>query len=810
MTAGKEIREEKIGRDVSKEEPRIGVFVCSCGLNIGGVVDVNAVAEYAKTLPNVVFARANKYSCSDSAQQEMKEVIQKHNINRVVVAACSPRLHEPTFRRLLQDAGLNPYLFEMANIREHDSWVHSKEPEKATEKAKDAVRIAVAKARLLEPLPMYKVPVTKAALVIGGGVAGMRAALDLADMGIKTYLVEKEPSIGGVMAQLDKTFPTLDCSICIEGPMMSDVAKHPNIELITYAEVKKVEGYIGNFKVTIEKKPRYVDEKECNGCGACFEVCPVKVPNEFDKGLGLRSAIYRPFPQAVPNVATLDMEHCINCGFCEIVCERNAIRRDDKPKEITIEVGAIIVATGFDPYDPREENDYGYNDYANVITAIELERLMNASGPTQGHVVRPSDGKEPKRVAFILCVGTRDRGENSYCSGGVCCTYTLKLAAMLKDKDPERVVDIYYMDIRSIGKGFEELYMRNRKNGIRFIRGRPGDIYEDPETKNLILSVENTLEGKVEEREYDLVVLSTGMVPKKDAQKLAQILHISRTADGFFMEKHPKLAPVDTPSDGIFIAGAAQGPKDIPSSVAQARGAAAAAAIPLLAGEITLGGDIAEHIYEKCIGCGICVRVCPYGAWELVEIEQDGKKIKKAKLTKALCKGCGTCAAECPAGAIKMNHFTDEQIYAQIDAALAENPEDKILAFLCNWCSYGGADTAGVSRLQYPPNIRIIRVMCSGRVNKKFVEYAFKKGAGIVFVGGCHIGDCHYISGNIQMQKREKIIRKMLDKLGIEQERFRLEWISASEGVKFQQVVIELTKKLEELKKAGKIKALAK
>lgn len=774
------------------KKQKVGVYVCKCGLNIAGVIDTEAVAEYAKGLENVDVSISPKYTCSDAAQADIIKEIKEKKLDKVVIAACSPNLHEKTFRKMVAEAGLNPYQFEMANIREHCSWVHYREPEKATEKAKDLVKMAVGKARLIEPLPSIKVPVERRALVVGGGIAGMQAALDLGNLGYEVVLVERLPTIGGRMAQLDKTFPTMDCSICIEGPMMSEVGKHEKITMLTYHELKKIDGFVGNFTATIAKKPRYVDVEACNGCGDCYDVCPVKLPSEWEEGFGVRGAIYRMLPQSVPNKATMDKNACIDCKLCEAVCEPRAIRFDDKEEEFQMKFGTVIVSTGYDIYDPTEKNDYHYLDYPNVITGLELERLMNASGPTLGHVIRPSDGKEPKRIGFILCVGTRDRGDESYCSGGVCCMYSIKLASMFKEKHPEAELYLFYIDIRAYGKGFEEMYTRARNNGIKFIRGKPGEISQDDGTKNLKVVVENSLAGVVDEIELDMAVLSTGIVPKTDALDVARTFKISRSGEGFFLEKHPKLAPVDTPTDGIYLAGACQGPKDVPTSVVQARAAATAAASVMSAGEITLGGDIAYHFPEKCIGCSRCVKACPYGAWEMIEVEVEGEKKKRSKLTSALCKGCGTCAAECPTAAIEMKHFTDAQVLAQIEAALDEDPGKKVLGILCNWCSYGGADTAGTARMQYPTNLRIVRVMCTGRVDKKFIERAFDLGAGMVLVAGCHPGDCHYISGNSHMAKREKLIRKMLEKKSIAQERFRLEWISASEGAKFQKVATEL------------------
>ncbi|RLI21098.1 disulfide reductase, partial [Candidatus Bathyarchaeota archaeon] len=701
-------KSEKRGeQNQESEELRIGVFICHCGLNIAGVLDIQELVEFAKTLPDVVYVKDNRYTCADPGQEEIRKGIKEHNLNRVVVAACSPRMHEPTFRRTVSEAGLNPYLFEMANIREFSSWCHPSTPKEATEKAKDLIKMAVAKARLLRPLQTMEVPVINKALIIGGGIAGISAALDLAEMGFKVYMLENSESIGGHMAQLDKTFPTLDCSICIEGPKMVDVGRHPNIEIISYADLLSVSGYVGNFKVKIRKNPRYVIEENCTGCGECRDVCPIEYPNEWDMNLGVRKAISVPFDQAVPLVYRINRDYCIECYKCVDACgARQAIDFEQQPEEIELEVGVIIVSTGYDIYLPYDNPLYGYGKFANVITSLEFERLILAAGPTGGKVIRASDGKKPRSVAFIQCVGSRDTGKFPYCSN-FCCMYTLKHVVQLKEKYKEDVETyVFYMDMRSNFKGYEEFYQRARELGANFIRGRVSRIFEDPKTKNLIIRAEDTQLGKPIEIEAEMVVLATAAIPKKGSDELARILNITRGSNGFFMESHPKLKPIDAPTDGIFFAGACQGPKDIPYSVSQGSGAASRAATVLSKPTWKIEPIIAVVDPEKCRNvktkCGICAQKCPYGAIKIVEKQP-------AQVIAAMCHGCGTCVAECPADAITQMHFTDAQILAQIRAALETNPEDKILAFLCNWCSYAGADLAGTSRLEYPPTIRPIR-----------------------------------------------------------------------------------------------------
>jgi heterodisulfide reductase subunit A len=665
-------------------ELKIGVYICHCGSNIAGIVDCSKVSEFARTLPNVAVARDYKYMCSDPGQNLIKDDIKKLGLNRVVVASCSPRMHEPTFRRACQDAGLNQYLFEMANIREQCSWVHI-DKDMATEKAKALVSAAVHRVALQEPLETKEVAMNANTLVIGGGVAGIQAALEVADSGHKVYLLEKDASIGGHMAMFDKTFPTLDCAACILTPKMTTVGQHRNIELLAYSELVELSGYVGNFKAKIRKKARYIDTVKCTGCGRCSEVCPTSVSNEFDCGLGQRKAIYIPSPYAVPNKAVIDPKNCRYlkgkadgkdiCRLCQKGipknnqpgCEAEAIDFNQKDEIIEIEIGNIIVATGFQQFDPAKIYQLGYGRLNNVFTGLEFERLTNASGPTNGKVLL-KDGTEPKAVAILHCIGSRDTNYHKYCSR-VCCMYSLKFAHLLREKLPDAAVYQLYIDMRCAGSGYEEFYERLQEEGVNFIRGKAGevtDLTETPDEKGrLVVMVEDTLVRRKRRLPVDMVILSCALEPRPDTEQLARILTLSRKADGFFLEKHPKLDPVATTTDGIYIVGACQSPKDIPDTVAQASAAAARVLALISKGKVEIEAAIASIDEDKCSGCKICIDMCPYKAISF----DDVKKV--CRVNEALCKGCGTCVAACPAGAIKGRHFTTEEIMAEIEGVMA-------------------------------------------------------------------------------------------------------------------------------------------
>jgi len=569
---------------------------------------------------------------------------------------------------------------------------------------------------------------------------------------------------------------------------MTDVGRHPKITLHTLSEVVDVKGYVGNFHVNILKRARYVDEKECTACGDCATVCPVVRPDEFNLGLSSRRAIFTPFPQAVPSSYVINVNECLGhnpvvCAKCIEACDKGCIDFHMSDKEIVEDVGTIVVATGLEVYDPTELDEYAYARFENVLTSLEFERLINAGGPTKGEVLRPTDLQPPRSIGFVQCVGSRSakKGAN-YCSN-VCCMNTVKSTLMLKEHYPDIDIKVFYIDIRAFGKGFEDLYMRSRRSGVHYLRGLPGTV-EEASDKGLKVSIENTATGKLETHHLDMLVLALGIKPASSTQRLQEILGLQLTPDGFFLEAHPKLQPVDAATRGVFYAGCAEGPKDIKESVTQASAAAARAIRLMHRGEITTEPITSMVVEEHCKSCGKCAEVCPYNA-----IKVDVKRKTPAVVNTAACAGCGTCAAECPFSAIIMNHFTDEQILNQVEALLEEKPKEKILAFACNWCSYAGADYAGVSRLQYPPNVRLIRTMCSGRVDEKFIWEGFLKGAPVILVSGCHIGDCHYIDANHWTEKRIKKIHKKMSKLGIRPERLQLEWISAAEGVRFADVM---------------------
>ena len=662
---------------------RIGVFVCHCGENISRTVDVERVAATAARIPGVAYATEYKYMCSDPGQNLLKNAIAEHRLDGVVVAACSPRMHEKTFRNAVKSAGLNPFLCEMANIREHCSWVHENR-EEATAKATDIVSIMVARVKKARSLAPITVPVTKRALVIGGGIAGIQAALDIADSGQQVVIVEREPSIGGHMAQLSETFPTLDCSQCIMTPKMVDVANHPNITLHTYSEIESVDGYIGNFQVIVRKKARSVDMAKCTGCGVCTAKCPQKkIPNSFDKNLGLRSAIYVPFPQAVPNTPVIDRENCTwfktgKCGVCQKVCGPGAVNFTQEDELVTEKIGAIVVATGFELYSIAEKpkgspiqgyGEFGHGIIPDVIDGMTFERLASASGPTGGKILRPSDGKEPKSVVFVQCVGSRAREKGiSYCSK-ICCMYTAKHTMLYKHKVHDGQAYVFFMDARTPGKGYDEFWRRAvEEEEAVYIRGMVSRLYQKDD--KIVVMGSDVLVGVQVEIEADLVVLATAVQPRAGADTLAQKLGISYDQYNFYSEAHAKLRPVECATAGIYLAGACQGPKDIPDSVSQAS-AAAAKVMTLFARDQLEREPIIARVNERfCVGCFACKKVCAYGAVEEKEIrDRQGRLIKTvAYVNPGVCGGCGTCQATCPSKSVELDGYTDEQVIAMIEA----------------------------------------------------------------------------------------------------------------------------------------------
>jgi len=739
----------------------IGVFICECGGNISDTVDVKKLCIDIKQLPDIKVAIATRFLCSDQSLELIKKYIKIHKLDRIVIAACSPHVHEETFRNAVFEAGLNGYLLECVNIREHCSLVHSSR-EKATKKAYDLIKGGIYKAKLLEPLTPLVQEINTHALVIGGGIAGIMAALQIANSGYKVTLVEKEVSIGGHMAQLSKTFPTLDCAPCILSPRMSEVSKHPNVKIFTNAFLEKVEGNIGNFKVKLILKPRGVNIEKCINCGKCSNVCPVMVPNEFDEGLYKRKAIYRPFPEAIPSAYAIDFKNCIRCGLCIKACPKGAIELNQKDSSFEINVGAIVIATGFDLIDLSKLGKYPLLDSSNVLTALQMERVM-INELAAGKVLKKKNGERVKRIAYILCAGSRDYVHGvPYCSK-VCCPYTIKQAILLKKTLPYLNIWIYYTDMRMSGKGYEELYRVARELGIEFIHGKPSKIALEPETERIEIIAEDKDSGLLLKNKVDMVIFSPAIIPSKGTKEVAEKLRVYLSEDGFIAEKHPKLAPVMTHREGIFVAGTASGPKDIRDSVADAQAAASQVISLFNNKKITLKPIKVTLDKSLCNGCGVCVQVCPKNALKI----EDGKLI----IDEFLCDGCCACIASCKTKALDIAHYKNFQLKEQIKAMLmTKTPEIRILGFFSDRIAYDALDMVGIARLSYPDNIYAIRVPTSLLVDLDKVLFAFAHGADAIIVSEAE--------GSFEakiIEQRIAKIKNSLERYGIEKDRLNFQ-----------------------------------
>lgn len=749
---------------MEKKSPKIGIFVCECGGNIGDVVDIKSVIETAKTWPDVSVAKYNKYLCSKPAQEMILEAVKKENLDRVVVASCTPRMHLATFQSVMERAGLNPFMLEFVNIREQDSWVHGPHLSPgATRKAVSLIKGGYERSRELEPLQTISEKGSREILIVGGGISGITAALELGYLGHKVHLVERKASLGGNMAKLTKVFPTLDCAQCILTPRMAEVGRNPNVTIHSYAEVKEVSGRPGNYNVKVFTKPRGVDVQKCRNCGVCTKVCPVSVPDEFNEGRSQRKAAYIEFPQAVPSAYTIDFKSCTKCGKCEQLCPAKAISLADQGSTTDLHVGGIIFATGYQLYDPKKLDTLGYGSYKDVITMMELERFVSATGPTSG-IVKKADGTDVKKMAIVLCAGSRDKNYIPYCSR-ICCMYSLKQAFVLK-KMLGIDVTIYYTDIRATGKGYEDLYWRDQEAGVNFIRGKVAEVYKDNKTGKLVVVAEDTITSELTEEQFDMIGLATPMVPPDGLKELAEKMKVSIGEDGFVTEKHPKLDPVDTLTAGIFACGCALSPKDVRDTVSDGLGASAKAALFLKSDYITTSPEKAYVITDLCNGCNACVPVCPTNAITM----QNGK----ARINPFQCTGCGACIPVCPQEAIDFKNATTKQIIANLRGVLAEKQsgEIRVVAFVDKNVGYTGMDFLGLDRTNYPENLRIVAVPTTAILGLKHLLYAFAYGAdGVLVIEGTQEIDEKFT------KKRMIDMGKELAKYGVENMRIRYSYV---------------------------------
>ena len=749
---------------MEKKSPRIGIFVCECGGNIGDVVDVKAVVDTVKNWPDVATAKYHKYLCSKPAQEMILDAVKTENLDRVVVASCTPRMHLGTFQAVMERSGLNPFMLEFVNVREQDAWVHGPHSSlEATKKAVSLIKGGYERSRELEPLQTISEKGSREILIVGGGIAGITAALELGYLGYKVHLVERKPSIGGNMAKLTKVFPTLDCAQCILTPRMAEVGRNPNVTLYTYGEVQEVSGRPGNYDVKVFMKPRGVDVQKCRNCGVCAKVCPVSVSDEFNEGLSQRKAAYIEFPQAVPSAYVIDFKSCTKCEKCEKLCPAKAITLADQGSTVDLHVGGIIMATGYQLYDAKKLETFGYSTYKDVITMMDLERFVSATGPTSGYVKR-ADGTDVKKMAIVLCAGSRDKNYIPYCSR-ICCMYALKQAFVLK-KMLGIDVAIYYTDIRATGKGYEDLYWRDQEAGVTFIRGKIAEVYKDNKTGKLVAVAEDTISGELTEDQYDMIALATPMVSPEGLKELADKMKVSIGEDGFITEKHPKLDPVDSLTAGIFACGCALSPKDVRDTVSDGLGASAKAALFLKSDYVTTSPEKAYVIADLCNGCNACVPICPTKAITM----QDGK----AKIDPFQCTGCGACIPVCPQEAIDFKNATTKQVIASIRGVLAEKPpgEIRIVAFVDKNVGYTGMDFLGLDRTNYPENVRIVSVPTTAILGLKHLLYAFAYGAdGVLVIEGIQEIDEKFT------KKRMIDLGRELAKYGVENMRVRYSYV---------------------------------
>jgi len=795
-------------------EARVGVFLSDCGKQLSVILDFTAITDHVKEVSGVVLVERSNEFWRGKGLQIIMDAVKSGKINRVVVAESLPKLSEVNIAQAVEEAGLNPYLVEVIDLKDQCAWPHREKPKEATEKAKAMLLAAIERAKLLEPLKKLEFPALKSALVIGGGIAGMQTAEDLADLGLQVNLVERAPFLGGLAARAGRFFPTDDCAICIQAPASdvktithtsrkcvyrSGLSEIPNLNILTNSKVFDVEGVPGNYKVTIEKKPRYVNELKCVGCDLCTTVCPVEVPDEYNAKLKTRKAIYMNVPNVYPPVYVIDESACKfhDCAKCVEVCPTNAIELDQKSERITLNVGSIIVATGFQEFDSSIIKEYRYGDYPNVITNLELARMIDGFGPTGGTIVRPSDREPAKKIVFIQCVGSRDRRYNPYCSS-ICCMISLKHATLIKSAYPNTDITICYIDIRTTGREHEAYYERAREIGIKFVKGRPTEIFRDPEANRLIVDVEDALLKRFLELDADLVVLAPAMVPAEGTQELAEVLGLNLDEDGFFKEYNAKLRPTETKLRGVYLCGGTSFPKDAPTTSLHAHSAAIKAAKFLNTGKIVKDQRTAEINEDYCGDCEFCPVICPYGA---ISLEPTTEDHFVARVSDLLCEGCGVCVGTCPLNAIELRHSRPTQMLAQMKGLMSVNGTSRplVLTICCSECGGTAVDSSGMAMMQYPANIRVMKVPCTGILQvHQFLE-AFKAGAQGLMVVGCKSDGCHYEVGSQIAEKKIELARMMLEEYGIEPERLEMFNMVFIEGNKFAEAAQAMTERLEKL-----------